>query len=356
MKANGPINRVRRRIMHSLTSSIGNSDARLNDHDVKSILISRPNNRLGNQLLLTPLLKEATELFPGCKMDLFVRGNLGPILFKGYSNVDRILRLPPKPFKQLGRYLLTWTQLRNRRYDLVINVIDGSSSGRLSTRLAHARQKLYGMLDEEMRTTFPDYLHMAKFPVYNLRRSFYGDVNLFKDKPVPGLDLCLTNEELARGKARLDELVDATKPTICFYTFATGAKCYSKSWWNDVYSQMVEHFSARYNLLEILPKENVSQIDFKATSFYSTDLRELTALMANTSLFLGGDSGMMHLASASGVCTLGLFSITRPVKYTPYGHGSRAIETEGLTARDIVNLMDEALAASEGQKLLKSSE
>lgn len=350
MRANGPVNRMRRRIMHCLTSSIGNNDTVLHDRNVRSILISRPNNRLGNQLLLTPLIAEAGDLFPGCRIDLFVRGNLGPILFGGFSNVDRILRLPPKPFKQLGRYLQTWLKLRTRHYDLVFNVVDGSSSGRLSTLFARSGQKLYGLQDSELEATFPDYLHMAKFPVYNLRKSFYGDVNNFRERRMPSLSMRLSDEEMAQGKADLDALVDASKPTICFYTFATGAKCYSKEWWYSVYDLMVQRYSANYNLLEILPKENVSQIDFKATSYYSTDLRLLAALMANTRLFVGGDSGMMHLAAASGTCTLGLFSITRPVKYAPYGHGSRAIETEGLTAQSIVRFVGEALAASEAQE------
>jgi ADP-heptose:LPS heptosyltransferase len=40
---------------------------------------------------------------------------------------------------------------------------------------------------------------------------------------------------------------------------------------------------------------------------YSKDVREIGALMANTEVFIGGDSGIMHLASASKVSTVGLF-------------------------------------------------
>jgi ADP-heptose:LPS heptosyltransferase len=54
-----------------------------------------------------------------------------------------------------------------------------------------------------------------------------------------------------------------------------------------------------YNIIEVLPVENVSQIGFKAPTFYSKDVREIGALMANTEVFIGGDSGIMHLASAS---------------------------------------------------------
>jgi muconolactone delta-isomerase len=61
---------------------------------------------------------------------------------------------------------------------------------------------------------------------------------------------------------------------------------------------------SNYNIIEVLPVENVSQIGFKAPTFYSKDVREIGALMANTEVFI--DSGIMHLASASKVST-GLF-------------------------------------------------
>jgi ADP-heptose:LPS heptosyltransferase len=38
--------------------------------------------------------------------------------------------------------------------------------------------------------------------------------------------------------------------------------------------------------------------------FSKCDVREIGALMANTEVFIGGDSGIMHLASASKVSTV----------------------------------------------------
>jgi len=71
----------------------------------------------------------------------------------------------------------------------------------------------------------------------------------------------------------------------------------------------------------------VSQIQFKATTFYSKDVREICSVIANTEMFIGADSGMMHLANASQVPTVGLFSATVANKYKPYGNNSIAINT-----------------------------
>jgi ADP-heptose:LPS heptosyltransferase len=62
------------------------------------ILICRPNPRLENQLLITPLLQEVITTFPECEIDLFVNG-LSPIIFKNYTNVNRIIQLPRSPLK-----------------------------------------------------------------------------------------------------------------------------------------------------------------------------------------------------------------------------------------------------------------
>ena len=86
-------------------------------------------------------------------------------------------------------------------------------------------------------------------------------------------------------------------------------------------------FIEDYNLLEILPVENVSQIGFRAASFYSKNIREIGAVLANTTLFIGADSGIMHLANAAHTTTLGLFSASSLQKYEPYCNGSQGVDT-----------------------------
>ncbi|MDE2497373.1 MAG: hypothetical protein KGK35_06045, partial [Xanthomonadaceae bacterium] len=47
---------------------------------------------------------------------------------------------------------------------------------------------------------------------------------------------------------------------------------------------------------------------------------------------------VMHLASASGTPTIGLFSVTDVSKYEPCGRGSRALVTNGKTPEEIARL------------------
>lgn len=60
------------------------------------------------------------------------------------------------------------------------------------------------------------------------------------------------------------------------------------------------------------------------------DLLTTAALMADADLFVGNDSGMMHLAAASGAPTLGLFGPTDERLYGPWGERAAAVRAPGV--------------------------
>ena len=331
--------------MKGLTKNVGKSNfknkADISRDEVKRVLICRPNHRLGNMLLITPLVQEVESTFPNCKIDLFVKGGIAPIIFSNYTSIDRIIKLPKKHFKQLFQYFGGWIALKKRRYDIVINVSKSSSSGRLSTKAARGKYKFFGDVEESYTSKHADYCHIAKYPVYNFR--YYLSMLGITDRenaPMPTLDIKLTDAELAKGKETLQGLVKNDRKTISIFTYATGGKCYSKSWWEEFYTTLQERYADEYNIIEVLPVENVSQIDFKATSFYSKDIREIAALIANTEFFIGADSGMMHLASASQTPTVGLFSVTKAEVYTPYNERSTYINTNILCNNRCMGVLD----------------
>jgi len=343
------INAVRRSLMQGLTTKISASamDQNLQMIDknaIKTVLICRPNHRLGNQLLITPLVQEVTETFPNCKIDLFVKGNVAPIIFENYKNIDSIIKLPKKHFDDLLPYMKGWMSLQKKEYDLVINVDKNSSSGRLSTKFAKSTYKFFGDEETDFELKFPDHKHIAKYPIYSLR-SYLSKLGIpNKDKSVPPLDIKLSLPEIAAAKLELEKLINKDKKTICIFTFATGEKCYSETWWNDFYNRLKEEYSGNYNIVELLPVENVSQIDFKAPSFYSKDIRQIASFIANTAVFIGADSGMMHLAGASTTPTVGLFSVTSIEKYEPYGNNSVAVDTNTMTTDEMIKTIDAILS------------
>lgn len=55
-------------------------------------------------------------------------------------------------------------------------------------------------------------------------------------------------------------------------------------------------------------------------------LKKIVSLMKKCTLFLGVDTGLLHLAAALGVCTIALFGPTSPSLTGPYGEGHKVLK------------------------------
>jgi ADP-heptose:LPS heptosyltransferase len=338
-----PINQARRFFTKLITNVLigksSNSEFDCIDASkVKRVLISRPNHRLGNQLLITPLVQEVSLHFPNAKIDLFVKGGVAYAIFENFESVNEIISLPKNHFSEIISYFKKWFQLRNRNYDLAINSAFGSSSGKFSVKLSKARFKFYGDFLNDKSELFPaaEIQHHAKRPVISFRNFIKKSNSNSAQEQFLTLNLKLSNHEILKGKQELEKLnPNSQKPTIALFTFATGSKCYQESWWLEFLEVLKINFQHNYNLIEILPIENVSKIKFALPSFYSTNIREIGGLIANTKLFIGADSGMMHLACATQTTTIGLFSVTDLKKYGTFGNNSFSINTNGLSFEEM---------------------
>ncbi|CAM3513425.1 glycosyltransferase family 9 protein [Aequorivita lipolytica] len=329
------LNPLKSKIFNFFTSSFENSKGieeiknLPRDSNIK-VLISRPNHRLGNQLLLSPLIQEVKNQFPNCKIHLVVNGNLSPILFSEFHFIDTIIKLPKKPLKNILNYTAKSIGLMSNKYDVAIAGNENSNSSKIFIKLSRAKFKIYnsGNIDSYK----PE--HIAKKPIYNLMKLLIAP-NELRDYNYPKLSIKLTNEEIEKGKLLLRKLFGNNKNTICIFTFATGAKCHSKEWWSTFYTQLKNEFND-FNILEILPIENVSQINFESKHFYSKDLREISSVIENSSIFIGADSGMMHLAASTNTTTLGLFNGSNYNVYAPYGNENQSIDTNSVQIDEII--------------------
>lgn len=341
-------NSFRRKFTRNLTGALSVFSRKKNTEliapeSIKRVLICRPNHRLGNQLLITPLVQEVNYTFPEAKIDLFLKGGLGNVIFENYLYVDKLIMLPKKHFKELHRYIYSWFRLKSRKYDLVINAVSGSSSGRLSSQIA--RSKYSFVKEETPEVTFlpADYNHFAKKVVYQLREFLK---NLGIENPeteIPTLDIKLKEEEKINGKNLLNQITQNDKPTIGIYTFATADKCYAPEFWLPFYENLKKKYEKDYNIIEVLPVENVSQVNFTAPHFYSKDIRELASLMNAMKVFISADCGMMHLASASQVPVIGLFKFDNIDRYQPYGNNSVGIRTQDLNTDEVFSEINNIL-------------
>ena len=71
-------------------------------------------------------------------------------------------------------------------------------------------------------------------------------------------------------------------------------------------------------------------------------LPEVVACLENSDLFVGNDSGLMHLAAATGTPTIGLFGPTDATIYAPTGRLAAAVVAASMAAITVDQVVDAA--------------
>lgn len=304
---------------------------------IHRILVCRPNHRLGNAVLLSPLLAELETLYPGAEIDMISAGDAAQTLFANRFQMRRIVGLPRKIARHLWRTVQLLRQLRSETYDLAIDACNGSQSGRLLLAVVNARYKV-GFPDDSQREVPAEWVgrasppHLAQRNVFLLRTAYAGTV----EREYPPLNVELSASELQQAGRKLDAILGTsgqprTQAVVGVFANATGAKCYGETWWSEFLASLQ---AARPDLriVDVLAEHGRSQLGERFPTYYTRDLRKLTGVIANMDAFISADCGVMHLAVASGTPTFGLFSVTDPVKYAPYGGHNMAFHTQDAMA------------------------
>jgi ADP-heptose:LPS heptosyltransferase len=76
-------------------------------------------------------------------------------------------------------------------------------------------------------------------------------------------------------------------------------------------------------------------------------LPEAAAVLERAALFIGNDSGLMHLSAAAGAPTIGLFGPTNAATYGPAGRCATAVvaaSMDGISVRQVVETAEKLLA------------
>lgn len=297
---------------------------------IKTVLVIRPNHRLGNQLLVTPTFIELMNRIPEVQITYLGKGDLSKTLFQHFKAVNRFILLPKKHFKALHTYLGVYVKVLFKKYDLVINLTDESSSGNLLTKLTRAKYKVLNNKHTNPQLNITE-VHMALRPIANFRACF----NLSTNDPYPNLSLRLPKPTLSTMKWYIEKEERQQKPILFLFTNATGKKDYDATFWEEMVSQVSKNFP-EHHLVEFLPICGTSKLNGTIDQFYSKDLMEMAKVLACGDIIITGDCGIMHLAVAAPIKTIALFKSNSIDKYKPYGNQNRVIDTRNYSPKEIV--------------------
>lgn len=318
-----------------LRAPSGTGSTAIDPAAIQRVLVARPNHRLGNVLLLTPLLQELEQWLPHAQVDVLAGPPFAACLLQGYSGVARVDTMSARPLHHPHALWSLWRELPGRGYALALDAAERSQSARWAVGRSRATWRV-GIADADhgsggLTHAVPNAacgVHQAKMPVYMLRAA----LGLPRDAPVAPLGVRLTDDERVGGMARLDVLMGpraGDSPRIGLFAEATGAKRYSLAFWQALIDALRGRVP-RARLAEIIPAHGRALLPLPG--LHTPALREAAALCAGFDAVIAADSGLMHLAAASGVPLLGLFQATDPARYGPYGPRQHALETRGLDA------------------------
>ncbi|HEY2395996.1 MAG TPA: glycosyltransferase family 9 protein [Rudaea sp.] len=302
------------------------------------VLICRRTLTLGNTLLLTPLIREIEATYPGAEIDIVGGHAVAAEVFGVRRSVQTIYRLPAHPFPHLGQLLRVLRQMRRVNYDLVIDPCPRSQTGRLLLLLARGRFKVgFCSAAKSGPITHPvpvpsNPRHAGQLPVALLRSALERRERL----PYPTLDIFVSDAERQRGLETLKHITsclpDATKKhgVIGVFANATGPKVFDADWW-DAFLTVLQAHKKGFALVEIVPLTGRSLLRSRYPAYFSNSIGKLSSVLSGMSLFISADCGVMHLACASGVPTVGIFSVSDPLEWGPYGLHDRAIDARSLS-------------------------
>lgn len=263
----------------------------------RHILVIRCTHRIGNALFLLPFLQTLRARYPGATIDLV---QSAPLLepFIATLGISRLFYVSVRPGKWLAA-LATLRTLRRRHYDRVYAPFP-SSTDHLIAAWSIASQKMgfaemNGELIFHSPTISTGLWHYAHRPLQLLGVTAAPSLEHY----APQLGISLP----ARDR----------RPRIGFFTGARKGKGLSCAQWQRLLAQ-VRSLAPAAHLIHI---QDPSQLDMRlgdeAVSFGS--LPELARFSAGLSLFICADTGPLHLAAASGVPCLALYTQTSPARY-----------------------------------------
>ncbi|MGZ8161845.1 MAG: putative lipopolysaccharide heptosyltransferase III [Methylobacter sp.] len=280
---------------------------------------------LGDVLLTTPLLCSLRQAYPEARLDILVYGNTAPIL-KGNPDINNIIITPNRPKFFDYCYLLRRVF---RRYDLALSTQTGDRPFLYTflaapLRLAVVPSKntkgwwkrffVHRWIEFDDDNTHTVLQHLKLLDLINVPRNF----SLI---PPQTDDIRQLREQFPFLNANMDYAVLHPYPRWTYKRWTTEGwieigRYLQKAGLKLVLSGGPAQEEIEYvaNIQNKLPSDTINLTG-------QVSLAQLANIIAQAKLFIGPDTGITHLAAATGIPVIAIYGPTNPVKWAPWPSG-----------------------------------
>ena len=284
---------------------------------------------IGETVLALPSIRALRNKCKNAKINVLATKRNSDV-FYGNKDIGELIVLKLNPISILSFIIKNY-----RKYDLIIDMeeylnisaIISFFAGKYRIGYSHgARAKIY-----DVRVNYNERQHVA-YTFLDLLKPLgikKGVKNLVK------LDYC--TEDRKKVESLLKSYNIEKKDFLIGFGVGAAESAKSRMWPKERFAELADWLIEGHNAKIILIGNNdekklvneiMNLIKNKKNSFDfagKINVREMFYLISLCRLFIGNDSGPMHVAAAQGVKTIGLFGCNLPVRFEPFGKGNYAI-------------------------------
>jgi ADP-heptose:LPS heptosyltransferase len=299
--------------------------ARWDWSNVRRVLIVRLRS-IGDTVLTTPSLFALRRFLPHAEIDILLEDWVAPVL-TGSDLIDRVISLPKASTSARAR---TAREIRSNNYDVVYN-LHGGTTATFLTRATGARYRVgfahyqYARLHNHVA---PSSLEIWQRPTLH---SVEQQLALIGWTGVPVSDrpptrLAVTEDALASVAQKLREAGFEDFKSGAFAVIHPAAAFDTKQWAAENFATVAKQLhEAGLAPIAIVSPQEMSTLEalknltpVRVFGLNNLSLPEVTALSSRAHLFVGNDSGIAHIAAATGTPCVVIFGSSNRNHWRPW--------------------------------------
>ncbi len=316
------------------------------------ILICRLSH-IGDCILTLPLVKAIRQAKPDSWIAWAVEKPTTQLL-DGHPDVDQLITIPKGWMKRPGTIWQVRRELRQWNFDVSIDPQSIAKSAMLA-RLSGAAKRI-GFRGPHGRELSPWFNNQTVLPESSHLVDRTLELLPCLDIDVPEravFDLPIREDAYDHAENFLNERGLKNDPVIICNP---GASWPSKRWETERFGHVAKRLHEKTKLVTVVTWAGDSELEMAMSICRAaegaailaprTDLQQLAAMLALGNLFVGCDTGPLHLAAAMGTPCVGLYGPTRPQDSGAYGTHHFAIQNKyhAGTSRERRNASNMAMA------------
>lgn len=291
----------------------------------KRILIIRL-SAIGDCILSVPVLNAVRRNFPEARIGWVIE-RMSSQLIQGHSALDDMFVVSKKSFRSPRQLWGLASQLRSWKPDITLD-LQGLTKSSFLAWLSGAKSRLGFQRDQFDGRELSCYLNNRLYKPESehiIDRSLELLKLLGVDDPTVAFDLPEQDYDAVFAR----RIIKSLQMEGRFAIINVGAGWVSKIWPSDRYASVARHLGDHWGMPSLVvwsgEKEKlaadhvVAESNGHALVAPPTTLSQLGSLIRGASLFVGSDTGPMHLSVALGTPTVGLIGPMPIERVCPYG-------------------------------------